>query len=461
MFITGTKWLVMAIALASCGNGPAKRETLPLANSFSSQGGESAPNARWWKALGDKELDKKINQALSQSFSLSATRQRLLQAKADSREIEGSALPSVSAELDGGYRRTLGTVPGFNVIGTTWSAGIAASYEIDLWGSIRSAKKGVEANIRAARFDMDTAAITLSAEVGTAWYRWVEASEQGRLRKTQTETTEQILAIVEARFSRGQVSGQDVFRQRQVVDAAKQAEVATFASGLRWRNRLAALLSVTPQSLLLPESATLPTLPKLPEVGTPVSIIQRRPDLQAAYQRLIAADASAATALAERYPRLSLRASINSSTRSISTLFQNWLLAVGGNLLVPLFEGGRLKARADSASAAAQAAWFSYAQASLNAINEIEDSLATNTEAIAQVASLTKQVEYAERGLAIARAGYVSGQATYLQALDALLTLQALERDLLQSRRNAIEVRINLYRAVAGPLEQSARNDDN
>lgn len=450
---TSVVCLVCTACLAACSSavgGSAKE--LPLAASFSRTSAAIQSEGQWWTEFGDAHLNAWVERGLASNYSLAATWARLSQSRADARIASADIKPTVDGTLDAGARRS---GSGLNTkSGVFWSLGVAASYELDLWGSQSAVQDEAKQNVAAAALDVETAAISLAAEIAIGWYRWVEARKQFDLRVDQRDTNEQVLALVEARYARGLVSAHDVFRQRQVVDAAKHSEYAATAEAKRWHNRLAQLLGHSPTKLRLPDEANLPNLGPLPGWGTPVEVIQRRPDMRAAMHRLAAADARVAAAVANRYPRLSLRANASTSPNDgdlVSGLFQNWLVSLASNVLAPIWDGGRRAAQAQRARAAAKVAWFQYADAALSAVVEVEDALLRDEQAANEAASIARQLELASRALEIARAGYAAGRANYLQILDAVLTTQELQRRQLATRREALEARIALYRAIAGP----------
>jgi len=442
------RWLGVCcvLLLAGCAPRPAPVET-PVAPpaAFSASGTLPVPE-RWWTSFADADLDTLLASALSENLDLRTAWERLQEARAGADVAGAARLPSVDAILEGAVRRPAeaGDEDG------TLQTGLAASWEIDLWGRIGAQAAAEELRAGATLADYRAIALSLSAEVVQTWYGLVEVRAARALLGEQLATTERSLAALQARFGTGLVRGADILRQQQLLEATREQLLLLEIREGELQHRLALLLGRTPAAVAGPRTAELPALPPLPDTGLPADILQRRPDVQRAYLLLQAADRDLAAAVSARYPRLALTASVGTSSAGASEFFADWVRSLAGNLLAPIFRGGELSAEVDRARARKQQRLYEYGQAVLVAVREVEDALLRERIARERIASLEVQVGYARETHRRLRLEFFNGVGDFLDLLTSLVTQQRLERDLLAARLVLLEDRIALYRALAG-----------
>ncbi len=253
----------------------------------------------------------------------------------------------------------------------------------------------------------------------------------------------------------GQGRGVDVLRQRQLLEATREQQTAVEALISVRENALAVLLGEVPGTRRAPQGAELPSLPPLLRTGTPLAIINRRPDVQSAFLQLKAADADLASAIAERYPRLNVTAALSTSGETTGDLFQDWLRSLSSQVIAPLFDAGSRAAEADRAGAARREALATYQQNVLTVIQEVEDSLIREQKQRIRIAELNRQVSLARRSYEQLLNEYFNGVGDYIGVLIALTDEQRLRRDLITARATLVEYRIAVYRALGGSLEGS------
>ena len=431
-----------------CSCVPVTRD--PLAPvSLPAQFSETGANrmaARWWDDLNDPPLSKLINSAISDNFTLLIARNRLLEAQAIARQAGAFLLPSLDIKGSGASSRnhTRETTSNNLILG------LAASYELDLWGRVRSLRDAAELNAIAGEEDYHTAIISLSAEVAKSWYQLIETYLQLDLLRSQRNTNTKVLDLISVHFRAGQAGIADVLQQRQLVEAAT-GDIAALQAGKRvLEHQLAILLGKTPGTISLPVPHSLPTLPPLPETGLPINLLNTRPDIKSSYFRLRAADYSVAAAVADRLPRLSISADISTTGKRAGDLFNNWISSLGANLFGPLIDGGRRKAEVDRTRAIAGQAFYRYGQTVIEAIGEVENSLIQEKEQRKIIASLETRLQLAADSIEHIGHRYRQGADDYQRVLLALLSHQGLQRTLLYNRLKLINYRIALYRALSG-----------
>lgn len=410
---------------------------------------------RWWTALGDEALDQLVDAALADNLDIETAWQRLAAARAVARGQGADLQPSLDGFAAAGVSHP-------NASDTAHlELGLAAEYELDLWGGLRSRKDAARHRALASLEDYQTAALTVSGEVAVGWVRLLEAHAQRDLVQRQLETNRTVLQLLVDQYGGGQVRSVDILRQRQLVEATRGQVIATDARIELLEHGLLVLLGRPPQAELGARAAgrELPALPPVPTTGLPSELIQRRPDVRAAYHRVRAADADLAAAISNRYPRLSLSASLSTTENSASSLFRDWVGSLAANLLGPIFDGGARAAEVERSEAVKRQRLAEYGRIALIAFREVEDALIQEAKQAELLASIETQVELAQGTYEQLRNEYFNGLSDYIDVLAALTELQRLRRDLLTARRSLLEYRIALYRALAGGFPRGEREE--
>jgi NodT family efflux transporter outer membrane factor (OMF) lipoprotein len=404
----------------------------------------------WWTAFGDTSLDQQVREALEGSLTLTAARERVRAANALARRESSAFYPELSGTAGVSYTETDST-EGVE----DYELGLEVGYEVDLWGRIDSLVEAEQLRGRAAEEAYHAAALSLSAQVTIAWLQFVEALRQKDLLTQQIETNRKILKILEARFSSGQIGSADVLRQRQLIEATREQLYAVESTiGLQW-HQLQLLKGRAPQESPVVTEAELPGLPPLPQTGLPSDLVRRRPDLRQAFYELEALDADLAAAVVNQYPRLNLSASISTSAESPENLFDTWVASVAGQIVAPLFDGGQRRAEVDRREALLREGAANYMQTTLEAFGEVEDALLREAQQHRIVKSLERQLTLNEMTFKQLRVQYINGATDYLSVLLNLIEGQRLQRDLLATRLVLLEIRVALYRSLAGGVEPS------
>lgn len=448
-------WLTLFLAtLAGCQQTPQPAEPAELAPKRFSDSGDAEVQARWWRSLDSDALDQLIERALDENRSLRATHARLEQARAVARREGAPRWPSLTASGEASRERT-----DQGATSELFSGGASASWELDLWGRVDATADAATLDARAQAAAWSDAAITLTGEVANTWFRLREARLRTDLLEDQLAVNEQVLKLIRLRRRQGQVSSADVLRQEQLVEQTRGQLISTRRESDSLRLQLAALVGTTPDEFRVPQSSGgFPSTPPEPDTGVPAEVLERRPDVRQALLSLRAADERVAAAFAERLPRIELSASITDTAVSAGELFQDWVSTVSAGLSLPLIDGGRRRAETDRARAALRVAINEYEQTMLDAIREVEDALSAEQRQRERLASLREQLNLAEQVLERIRSRYTRGATDYLDVLDALVSKQELEREVLTARRELLQNRVTLHRTLAGGLQPEDYN---
>ncbi len=443
---------LLAASLATASGCAVGRHDMPeltdIPEEYSSSG-EAVRADAWWLDLNDPALNTIIEEGLRGNLDLAMSWDRLDQAKALANKAGASVFPSIS--IDGSVTRSGQWGEGVSEsYTTTYAAGPSASYEIDLWGRVRSTREAAVLDVLGSREDLRTAGLSLTATIASTWYQVAEAKTAVDETAGQVEANEQMLEIVTLKYQGGQVGATDVLRQQQVLESSTGSLELAEARLEVLRNQLAVLLGRAPQRHVDDSGARLIELPPLPQTGVPAELLQQRPDVKAAELDVAAASARLGAAVADRFPRISISATASTSGVETADLFTNWLGNLVGNITLPLLDGGSRKAEAERQEAVVSETFHRYRQTVLGALAEVEDALVLEERQATYVASVDRQLELATAVLERTTDAYLGGQTTYLNVLEALTSQQTLARQQSTARRELIGYRIDLCRALGG-----------
>ena len=419
--------------------------------SFSASGTLDVPQ-QWWRVFDDPALNAVVEDALASNLDLQAAWQRLLAAQAVVDREAAVLWPTLEGTARAGLDRGTATGEGTDEL----ELGLAARYEVDLWGRLRASVQAERFEAAATAADYQAAALSLSAAIVQTWYGVAEARRQLALVEEQVATNQAVLTLLENRFEIGVIRAVDVLRQRQLIEATQEQAAVVGARRQTLEHRLAVLLGRPPRADFAELPQVLPDLSPLPSTGVPADLVRRRPDVQQAWFRLQAADRSLAAAISSQYPRLTLGASVRTAAASADNLFREWALSFAADLLAPIFLGGELRAEVDRTRSVRQQRVYEYGQATLVAFREVEDALVQEARQRDRIEHLDAQVELANQAFRQLRIQYFNGAADYLAVLTALDEVQQLQRDRIAAELALVDVRIGLYRALAGPLGTEA-----
>ncbi len=447
------RWLCLGLCLmggVSCRHSaelPATSVELP--ERFSRSGTEVIPD-QWWEAFGDESLNAMVSEALAGNLDLQAAWQRLRQAEFTAVKsgaerwlrVDGSAGLSrdIVRRYDGAGRR----------YATEHMLGLAVSYEVDLWGRVEASRDAALLDALASGQNLRAAGITVAAEFARVWFRLVEAQSRLRLVDEQIQTSEQYLELITRRFRSGQAAASDVLQQRQIIEARRGDRARILSELAVLGNSLDILRGVYPGSAAQAAGVVLPELPPLPATGVPAALVQRRPDVLAAEFRLLSSDRGVAVAVSDRFPRLQLSLTGQSSGADIGRFLDNWLASIAGSLTAPLFDGGRRRAEVGRTEAVFGELTAAYRQVVLGAMQEVEDALAQERHQLDFLASIERQLQLSTQALESILDRYMKGTMEFTRYLTALLEHQELQVRHLAAQRDLLLVRLGLYRALAG-----------
>ena len=308
-----------------------------------------------------------------------------------------------------------------------------------------------KAGVQASREDLALARLSAQASLVQTYMAIRNAEQQARVLKQAQAAYERALQLTQYRYEAGVVSAADVAQAQLQLSSTQAQLIDVNSSRLQLLNALAVLLGQPPGAVQLAQTEAMPAVPVLPEV-VPSALLQRRPDVLAAQQRVLAAQANAGAAQAAFFPSFSFTANAGYSSQSLSSLFSasNLLWSMGPSMVLNLFDGGLRKAAQADALAALDAAGIAYKQTVLQSLQEVQDNLVAAYQLQLEEQAQLQAVQAAKRNLNISEAQYAAGTVSYLNVVSAQTAALSAERSLLDIQNRRVLAVTQLMKNLAG-----------
>jgi NodT family efflux transporter outer membrane factor (OMF) lipoprotein len=413
-------------------------------------GPNAAVERAWWRAFGDPVLDALVAQALAHNGDVRAAQSRLQEYQARIRVAQAAQAPSLTLSAGPTRGRVIG--PSGAPVETTSVAGnVQAAYELDPFGRLEAAARAARFDYAAQQAAADVVALSVAASTASGYLNLRGLDAQLALARATVQSRLRSLELARRQFEVGYSSrlelSQAEAEYRNTAAAVPQLERAI----TQQENALGVLVGASPGPVA--RGAELGAL-QAPGIapGLPSDLLRRRPDIAQAESALAAADATLAAARDQMLPALRLTASVGSTAHNLPDLLGGGtaLWSVGGSVLAPIFDAGRLRAQAEISASLRDRAVFAYESAVRNAFAETENGLSA-------VQRLREQLEQAEarrlataETLRIAHNRYRNGYSSYLEELDAQRNNFNAETGALQLRASWLAAHVDLYRALGG-----------
>jgi len=400
----------------------------------------------WLAKLQDPVLEALVAESQVNNRNLQA-----MAANVDgARALSGQAASALSPQLGvSGNSTSGGLVDGSG--SNNLNVGLQASWELDLWGRIRSGDLAAQESLVAAEAEYEYAQYSLAAGVAKAYLIAIEANKQLDIAQQSIDAVAETNRIVQVQFENGVADQQSVSLAKADL-ASAQDGFASSKARLRDATRTLELLLGRYPSAELAVQQDLPALPNEPAVGIPSELLERRPDLIAAERKVAAAFNKIDVAKAAKLPSLSLSGSLGGSSTSLGNILNPANLAwqAIGSIAAPLVDGGLSDAQIDAATAEQEAAVANYAQSALNAFADVERALDQGSVLEERSTALSTVLTESETALKIANAQYNEGEISLLDVLIIQQRVFAARSNLLSVERAAITQFIDLNLALGG-----------
>jgi multidrug efflux system outer membrane protein len=444
--------IAVSLILAGCANYnkvEAPEPAAPAAWQYQSDQAAQALPGQWWAEFEDETLNSLIERALAQAPDRRLALSRITEARALTRNTSAQMMPLVTGGLDaqrGDAFRANGNNGGF-------VANFDASWELDLFGKNLQRIYAAQASRDALIADEKAATLSLIAEITRQYTLYRLYQQQVLLAESAATAQQGILKVSEARYKQGIEGNLELQRARSLQQTTEgqipffrdQAQISAY--------QIDYLVGDVPgkNAELLKPTRDVPLLNREALLDVPATIIQSRPDIKAAEERVVAATSLKRSTIAEIYPTISLSGLVRFTAGNTGDLFNadNRTWTAGAGLLAPLFQFGRLRSAIDASKAREEQAIIQYEQIVLNALREIETSAQSYQKSKERYTTLASALDAAEKAVVIARKQYKEGILSQLDVLQAEQNAFTSENSAIQAASNMTVNFIALCKALA------------
>lgn len=412
---------------------------------------------KWWTVFQDEELQKLIRTALSQNFDVRIAATRIQQAAEQVTITRANQLPNVSAgpELQGVRSPSIpGVFPGYSYLADALMASV--SWNVDFWGRYRRATEAARANLLAAQWNQRAVIATLVENLATAYFQLRALDLQLDISKQTLASRQQSLKLTQTLETGGATSLVDVRQAEELVEQAAAIIPDTERQIAQTDDEISILMGENPHDIPRGRKLEDEPLPETVPPGIPSRLLERRPDIQAAEQQLVAANAEIGVARAQLFPQLSLTGSGGLESIGLGNLFvgSNRAWTYAASLTQPIFNAGSLRANVRLSEAQKQQYLLTYEQTIQTAFRETSDSLFAYRK-YRDYRVHEEALTTAARGAAnLSEIRYRGGVTSYLEVLTNETTYFNAELGLAQARLDERLSLVQLYNALGGGWEQ-------
>jgi len=446
--------LVAAAAMGGCASTPYERPAVEIPQAWRSPADTTyALNDRPFGSLiASDELAQLIATALERNRDLRIAAERVELARARYGFERSFLFPVVvgdgavtrQRQPGGGDRNTTSTFASVGLAVPTW--------EIDLWGRVRAQTEAARRDLMAVEETRRAVEVSLTAQVASAYLQLLELDAQLDTAQRTVLTRAESLRVVQARFDGGVVSAADVMQARANLASAEQAVASIEGNRTRAENALSVLLGRNPGPIVRARTLADYDIDAQLPAGLPSALLEQRPDIRAAEQQLIGAQANIDAARKAYFPAISLTGFLGFASPELKNLLEGdrYAWSVTPALTVPIFTAGRLRSNVEAAQAQQRIALEQYLGSIQNGFREVDDALSSYDALRKQRTALRKVVDANRERLRLAELRYRGGVTIYLEVLIAQQDLFESELQLLQVTRGVYSSVVELYAALGG-----------
>jgi NodT family efflux transporter outer membrane factor (OMF) lipoprotein len=448
--------LLVAVVAGGCATTTAKAVAPPVAvpGTWQGAGGDTPAQpvgdlSRWWEALGDETLTGLVEKALVANPDLRTAQSRLRQARAQRGLAKADFLPAVDGAVTAGTGKTTGTSAR-----ETYTAGLDASWEVDVFGATRKAVSVAQADVEASEASLHHTQVSLAAEVALEYVQLRSYQARLAISRSSLVRQEETLDLTRWRAQAGLTSELDVEQARANAEQTRAQIPSLETAVAETEHALATLLGQPPAALheMVASHGPIPTIPDAVAVGIPAETLRQRPDVRAAERLLVAAIARVGEAKAARFPTFRLSGTLGASGPTVGDLLSAETVARSllGSLTAPIFYRGRIRRQIEIQTEAQEQALVGYENTVLAALEEVENAIVSLANARKRRASLEAAVEASRTAAELARQRYTTGLTSYQTVLDTERTVLSAEDSLESSKADGVSALVRLYKALGG-----------
>ena len=449
------------LCATACMVGPNyKRPAAPVPQTFKeplpdgwkeAQPSDGASRGKWWEIYNDPQLN-----ALEEQVGI--TNQNVLEAEANFRAARyairiarASLFPTVTTSPTLTTSRSAIVIPGQSGVVTTYSLPVAASWPVDIWGSVRRSVRASEATAQADFALLENARLSYQSELAQDYFELRGTDGDIDLLRRTVKSYDDYLTLTQNRFKQGVASGADVAQAQTQLETTQAQLIDLGVARAQYEHAIAILVGKPPAAVTLP-SGLLKTPPPPVPVALPSALLERRPDIAAAERQMAAVQEQIGIAVATYYPSLDLSASLGFGPAQFTHgfLWPSRVFSLSAAPSETIFEGGKRRAQVKQAEALFDAGVASYRETVLTAFQQVEDDLAALKILADESVATDRAVKAAEDSLTISTYQYKAGIVAYLQVITAQAAALAAERSAVDLLARRMVSDVLLIQALGG-----------
>jgi NodT family efflux transporter outer membrane factor (OMF) lipoprotein len=443
--------LLTTTGLAGCKTVGPNYQRPPVAIPDQFYGANGAPSAAsladapWFDVFGDPTLRALIDEGLRNGYDARIAAARVEEARARFGIVNADRYPTVGYEVNPTRQRVGGD--GKTIV----IAGAGISWEADLWGRIRRLNEAGRASYLASEEGRRAALLSLTSEVATAYFDLRELDAELDIARRSTKAFQETYDLFDRQLQGGTASGLETSRAEALL-ANESSNIPLLEQQIvAQENRINFLLGRVPGPIARGASLSDLPAPAAVPAGLPSALLLRRPDLRAAEQQLIAANANIGVAEAAFYPTLTLTGLLGGQSSDLANIVGHGIAwSIGADLLGPIFNAGRLRNQQRVAVAQFEQARLQYEQDVTNALGEVSTSIVAMDRLAAAEHDRQRSLRANQEAVRLVNLRYASGLSAYFEVLDAMEQLLAAENNVARTRRDRLVELVQFYRALGG-----------
>lgn len=447
--------------VSSCAVRPYKQPEVPVSQDYFRTVPEQSADTitvatvKWSDFFSDPMLRELIRRALANNNDLKIARSRVLEAEAYYKQSKAAFFPSLGLDVAGGVTRlSEHEALGRNRTQYSATAQFSSSWEIDIWGKLRSAKRAQKASLLQSEAYKDAVQTQLISEIASYYYNLIAYDQDLRIIRDAVETRSRSLQTIQILMASAQENELSVTQAAAQLYAAQSAIPQIEAQIHITETALSILLGELPHKIR--RTGDLDNLcdTTLLTTGVPMQLLRYRPDLRESEQALINAHQMLNVARTQLYPSLTIGGNAGSDFINWATFPASILGGVTGGLTQPLFNNGKLLSAKRAAEQVREQALYDFYQAMLNAQKEVSDLLVNGQKYKEQLYYLQMQSDALTKATYIAYELLKGGFSTYLDLLYAQESELSARQQVISARLSIVQTNISLYRALGGGWEE-------
>lgn len=407
----------------------------------------------WWSLFRDNKMTELINTAIKENTDILVASARVEQYMA----LYGVSKADMYPQINGKATTTYGQFSSVNT-GTTkndargiFNVAVSADWEIDLWGKIRRSNESARAELLASEESRKGIILMIASQVATSYIDLLALKRQLEITKSTVASRDYSLFLFGLRLAKGDISQLELVQLESEFWLAKAQIPALEKKIEQLESAISILLGRNPEKIYTTNEIDSLSVPVVPS-GIPSKLLERRPDIRQAEQKLISANAKIGVVKSMYYPSISLSGILGLASNDLTTILnpESRIWNVGGSIIAPIFTGGKISNQVKVAESVKKELLLTYVQTIRNAFKETEDAFTDRVYTQEQLGYQGKRVESLLIYKELADSRYKEGITSYLEVLDAERSLFSAQLDYVNTQAGLLKSVVNIYRTLAG-----------